>query len=245
MKVALLSDIHGNAVALDAVLDEIDREEPDEIVCLGDVAQTGPEPVATLDRIRQLGCPVINGNTDEWTITMEEPDDKEDKPQEIYDIGGWVADQLSAEHERFIESFEETVEIELNDDVRLLCYHGSPRSPWEHIHVDAAEETLDEIIESMEADILAGGHTHDQMVRRHKDVTFVNAGSVGFPMEQNRAGDEYYPPWAEWTMVTASNGSVSVDLRRTALDVDAVREACRRSDMPHQEMWIDGWKDER
>lgn len=246
MNVALLSDIHGNAVALESVIEEVNRESPDEIVCLGDIAQYGPDPVAAVERIQRLGCPVINGNTDEWLFTMDVPDeDYEDKPREVYDIGEWVANQLSAEHERFMKSFEETVEIELDDGVRLLCYHGSPRSPWEHVEVDAPEEQLDEIVDSTDATILAGGHTHDQMVRRHEDVTFVNAGSVGFPVEQDRNGAEYNPPWAEWALVTASDGSICVELRRTAIDVEEVRESARGSDMPHREVWIENWRRER
>jgi predicted phosphodiesterase len=65
-RVALISDIHGNAVALEAVLADIARRRVDEIVCLGDVAAGGPQPREALERLRTLGCAVVRGNADEW-----------------------------------------------------------------------------------------------------------------------------------------------------------------------------------
>ncbi|MBI3286567.1 MAG: metallophosphoesterase family protein [Chloroflexi bacterium] len=64
MRVAIFSDIHGNLVALEAILAEIERERVDQMICLGDVAATGPQPAETLHRLRELNCPVVMGNTD-------------------------------------------------------------------------------------------------------------------------------------------------------------------------------------
>lgn len=64
MKVALISDIHGNAVALEAALAAIEEEGVDRVVCLGDVAATGAQPRQVIRRLRELGCPVVMGNTD-------------------------------------------------------------------------------------------------------------------------------------------------------------------------------------
>lgn len=250
MQVAIISDIHGNTVALDTVLAEIEREDPDQIVCLGDIAQAGPEPVAALERIQRLDCHVINGNTDEWLLTMEIPEesDSQDKPQEVFDIGEWTADQLTPQHEQFIESFEDTVEIELPNGSRLLCYHGTPHSPWEELEVETTDEELDRIIESSDADVLVGGHIHNQMLRRYMNVTFVNVGSVGMPFGTTRSTREDvggYRPWAEWAMVEASDSSIGIDLRRTRFDVDAVIQALRNSNIPHADMLVDGWEEGR
>lgn len=245
MKVALFADIHGNAVALDTVLGEINREDPDKLVCLGDIAATGPEPVAAVERLREAGCPVILGNADEdWLIKKEipgrEPEEHED--HEVFAIRDWTAAQLSPAHQQFIKSFEDTIEITLADDVRLLCYHGSPDSPWEPIDVNTPEERLDEIAESTDADILVGGHTHNQMVRRYRDVTFVNTGSVGLAFGTPRLKRDHNWPWGEWVLVTTSNGSISVDLRRTRLDVEVMFQAARESELPNSGAWIEGWR---
>lgn len=239
MQVALISDIHGNLVALDAVLDAIHREDPDRIVCLGDVAHEGPEPIAVLERVRDLDCPVITGNGEEWLRSVGSPDRYRNKPQVAHDIVEWVADQMGPADERFIASFRETIEMELGEDLELMCYHGSPQSPREHLWVDADESVLERAIEASDADVFVGGHTHVQMVRRFHDRTFVNTGSVGVAMERTAAGDIRYPPRAEWATVTAEGGSVSIALNRTPVDVESVRDAVRRSDMPHPERWLD------
>lgn len=247
MNVALISDIHGNLVALETVLEEIQREAPDRIVCLGDVVHGGPEPIAALERIRELDCPVINGNTDEWLLSMEMPDeyDEQEKPQETFDIGEWTADRLTTAHERFIESFEDTVEIELPGGSRLLCYHATPQSPWGRLEVETPDAELDQIIESTDADVLVGGHNHNQMLRRYLNVTFVNTGSVGMPFGTTRSTREAlggYQPWAEWAMIEATDDGFGIDLRRTRLDVDAVIQSHRESDVPHSELLIEGWE---
>jgi predicted phosphodiesterase len=73
MRIAIISDIHGNMVALDAALADIESEHVDQIVCLGDVAEFGPHPREVLARLRALGCPVIMGNTDERLIDPARP----------------------------------------------------------------------------------------------------------------------------------------------------------------------------
>ena len=241
MQVALISDIHGNAVALDAVLEDIEREDPDQIVCLGDIAVTGPQPIAVVERIQQVNCPVIMGNTEEWLVTDEFPNGEE-KPRETEEVSNWGRDQLFPEYKQYLESFHETLEIDFGDGMSLLCYHGTPESPWETLDVHTSEERLDEIIDSTESTVLAGGHHHNQMVRRYKGVTFVNPGSVGLPFGTSKPTRAFHPPWGEWAILTVTPGTFSVDLRRTRLDVDEVRQAARESEMPHADMWIDGWQ---
>jgi predicted phosphodiesterase len=77
MRVALVSDIHGNAVALRTVLKTVEQEDPDRIVCLGDVVANGPQPSESLEMITELGCPVVMGNVDEALLTPERIDNKD------------------------------------------------------------------------------------------------------------------------------------------------------------------------
>nr|BBH91349.1 hypothetical protein KTC_61000 [Thermosporothrix sp. COM3] len=88
MKVALIADIHGNRVALDAALADIKRSGADMIVCLGDVVGTGPQPQAVLERLQALVCPVVMGNTDEWALrsALEQPEDEEARRIEELDL---------------------------------------------------------------------------------------------------------------------------------------------------------------
>ncbi len=79
MRIALISDIHGNFVALQTVLADIEHEHIDQIVCLGDVTADGPQPVETIRRIQDLGCPVVRGNTDEWFFVPQTYDPNSEK----------------------------------------------------------------------------------------------------------------------------------------------------------------------
>lgn len=68
MRIAVIADLHGNLVALEAVLAALADERTDGIVCLGDVAATGPQPRETVERLRAVGCPVVMGNADAWLL---------------------------------------------------------------------------------------------------------------------------------------------------------------------------------
>jgi len=72
MRIAIIPDIHGNGVALDAVLADLQQQAIDQIVCLGDAIQDGPQPAAVIQRLRDLACPVVMGNADAWLLSGEE-----------------------------------------------------------------------------------------------------------------------------------------------------------------------------
>ena len=104
MRVGLISDIHGNLPALDAVAADLEREGVDEIVCLGDVA-VGPQPAETLARVKELGCRVVMGNWDAAFLgSMPEPKDK--IGERLVEIGEWWASYLSDADRDFMASFE-------------------------------------------------------------------------------------------------------------------------------------------
>lgn len=96
MRIALLSDIHGNLIALDTVLHELAQESIDQIICLGDVGALGPQPRQVIDRLRQLRCPVVMGNTDAWLLRPPVATQTASENQRImYAITTWCAEQLS------------------------------------------------------------------------------------------------------------------------------------------------------
>ena len=89
--------------------------------------------------------------------------------------------------------------------------------------------------------VMAGGHTHVQMLRRHRETLLLNPGSVGLPFEQVADGQVRNPPWAEYALVEWAGGEVSVALRRVPIDARAVVDAILRSGMPHAEWWAQDW----
>ena len=235
MRLALISDIHGNLPALEAVVQEIGGEDVDEIVCLGDVA-VGPQPGETLDRVRELGCPVVLGNWDAYFV-QGFPEQPNEIGRQLVEMGEWWAGHLSAEQRAFIATFVDALERP-----GLVAFHGSPRSYEDFIYATTPDQELSEMLDGTRAPLLAGGHTHFAMVRHFDGALVVNPGSVGLPFVKQETVMRI-SPWAEYAIVDSENGQLSVDLRRTAFDVASLLELIRNSGMPHADWWASLWLD--
>jgi putative phosphoesterase len=233
VRLALISDIHGNLPALEAVLSEVANEDVDEILCLGDVA-VGPQPGETLDRVRELGCPVVLGNWDAYFVKGFPAQDTE-LGRQLVDMGEWWAGQLSPEQRAFIETFVDELERP-----GLIAFHGSPRSYEDFIYATTPDEELSDMLDGTRAPMLAGGHTHFAMLRHFDGALLVNPGSVGLPFARQEAVMRI-SPWAEYAIVDSTNGHLSVDLRRTDFDVESLLGLIRASGMPHGDWWADLW----
>lgn len=235
MKLAIFSDIHGNDIALEVMLADMDQESPDQMICLGDVA-TGVQPREVLARLRELAIPIVQGNHDAWLLEPEPWGQDSDFYRRICDIDLWGAAQLTDADRAFLRTFPKTVQLELGDKT-VLCFHGSPYSHSDLIfaHTPAAE--LLPFLDDFSADIFVGGHTHQPFVRRYKDKLLLNPGSVGLPFVKVD-GTQKKPPWAEYALLTVNGNRFSVELRQVAVDETAVQQAALNSGMPHAEWWI-------
>lgn len=241
MRLAIISDIHGNVRALDAVLTDIGRAGVDAIVCLGDLAAMGPRPGEAIARVAALGCPVVQGNTDDWLLHgLPTPPAGNETAARIRNVNAWCAAALEPAHRAFLAALPPTVALDL-DGVALLAYHGSPRSHMENTLPTTPEETLAEWFAGVDAPLLAGGHTHHQMLRRWQGRTIVNPGSVGLTFQRFPAPSIASPPWAEYAIVEVAGGGVRVDLRCVPVDLDALAADVAASGMPHQAWWLRTW----
>src|SRR5581483_9178635 len=167
MRLALISDIHGNLIALKAVLAEITQQNIDHILCLGDVAAFGPQPLQVLARLQTLGCPVVMGNTDAALLNPQLLQPAAEPTSRNQDIQRWNAQQLTEADKTYISSFQATINYPLARGKTLLAYHGSPRSFRERLLPTTSEEDLEQAFAGCKADIMVGGHTHMQMFRRY------------------------------------------------------------------------------
>ena len=238
MRLALISDIHGNLLALDAVLDELQREGVDRVICLGDVA-VGPQPAETLARVRELGCPVVMGNWDAYFLEgIAAPTTLLER--RLVETADWWAGQLTTEDLEFMRSFRPSLELSVNGR-NTFCFHGSPRSYDDWIFSTTPDEELAPMLEGHDEPLLAGGHTHLQLVRRYERSLIVNPGSVGLPFRQWWPKEVRIAPWAEYAILAAEGGRLQVDLRRTSYDVDALLALSRSSGMPHAKWWANSW----
>jgi len=241
MRVALISDIHGNLVALEAVLADLAKAAPDSVICLGDVAVSGPQPRQVIARLRELGWPVVMGNTDAWLLDPQPWPTSDEEARRLLAVELWSASMLQPEDLAFVRTFQPTVEVSLDAGQNLLCYHGSPRSNTDFIGPATPEDELLEKLSGWRTTVMAGGHTHQQMLRRYEDAVLVNAGSVGFPYEI-RDGQARNPSRAEYGLITTHGDGLQVEFRRVPVDLTTVSVAVHASGMPYPDWWLKDWR---
>jgi predicted phosphodiesterase len=237
VRLALVSDQHGNYVAFRTALDDVERLGVDEIVCLGDVAQGGTQPAETLDLLAALGCETVLGNADAFLleIPVDSPEPVTERQLEVRD---WTLAQLDSSRLQQIRSFAPVVRPEL-DGVSLLLFHGSPGSYDDVLLPELGGESLEPFL-GQDAALLAGGHTHLQWTRRIGEALYVNPGSVGISYDRHDA-PPVLRPLAEWALVTATGGAVAVEFRQAPYSVEDVRAASERSGRPYADEWAAQW----
>jgi predicted phosphodiesterase len=239
MRIAIISDIHGNAVALDAVLADLRRDRADQTVCLGDAIQGGPQPAEVVARLRDLACPVVMGNADEFLLHGTESSDEGISPerlQKLRVIREWSLTKLSADDCAFIAGFQPTVEIPLAADRSLLCFHGSPKSFDDIILPGMPEADFLALLGPHAPHILTGGHTHTQQLRRlgTADSFFFNPGSVGLSFGHGQTEAKFRADaWADYAMLTVDDGKLALEFRRVPFDVQALFAVYQTSGRPY------------
>jgi putative phosphoesterase len=236
MRVAVISDMHGNDFAFDAAEADIQKQKVDQIVCLGDAIQGGPQPAAVVERLRRLDCPVVMGNADAWLLSGVETGDEEIPPERLRKMGEirlWSLSQLTADDRAFISGFQPTITLPLENDLSLLCFHGSPVSFDDVILPAAPEDEFQKVLGSYSNHILTGGHTHAQQIRRNGKYFFFNPGSVGFAYSHNQPDGPFHAdPWAEYAILTVEKSRVGLEFRRLPFDAQELIRIYRASRRP-------------
>ena len=213
MKIAVLSDIHANLTALNAVLGDIKKENCDRIICLGDIVLAGPQPKETLDFVReQPDWIIIQGNTDK--LIADYGDEvlammRENFPIMANAIVDDVA-QLSDEDKEYLRNLPPDMFLEF-EGVDTLLVHGSPRANNENIMPNMPVEAVEEMIADTEANLILCGHTHIPCgYQTNKKQTVVNVGSVGRPMTSN--------PLACYVLINFENGNFEIKHKFVSYD---------------------------
>ena len=239
MQIAVISDMHGNNFALETVLADIKQKDIDQIVCLGDAIQGGPQPAEVVQNLRALNCPIVMGNADAWLLSGDETGDEGIPPERLIKMGEirlWSLSQLSDDDRTFISGFEPTVTINLEGGLDLLCFHGSPTSFDDIILPDAPKDVFEKYLGAYSNRILTGGHTHAQQIRRNGELFFFNPGSVGFAYSHYQPDGRFHAdPWAEYAILTVEDGQTSLEFRRIPFDVEELIRIYRESGRPFAE----------
>ena len=233
MRLAVFGNIHGNLPAFEALLNDIQAQSPDSLLCLGDVAADGAWPRECIQLLASLNCPMVLGNADEDMLrpqpfqTRGFPDE-----QKICDLAKWGREQLTGAELELLRGYRDTVELP-----GLLAFHGSPQSCRESIGATTPEERLAELrAKFAKQAIWIGGHTHAPLLRNLAGWRLLNPGSVGLAYEKR--GERYLNiSRAEYLILERDE----VQFRRVAYDVKAVQAWIREQKMPHAEWWAGEW----
>jgi putative phosphoesterase len=239
MRIAFISDIHGNFTALEAVLADIKSQNVDQIICLGDTLTLGPQPREVLKKLKEINCVLIKGNHDEALLDPEESE-KFDITEHLIPDLYWCKDQLTRDDLSFIDAFISTYEIEFPNGVTVLCFHGSPKSTTDIIQSTTPTELLDKYFENQRATVLIGGHSHIQMHRRYGDKLILNSGSVGnsFMFAYSPGNIPKLLPWAEYAIIGQNDNNLNVDLRRVYFDTAKLIDLVNKSGLPGTDWWL-------
>ena len=242
MRLALISDIHCNLVALDIVLANIEKQHVDQLLCLGDVVGLGPQPREVLARLQTITCPVVMGNNDGWILQPVLKESSQLDVQYLQDTNVWGLNQLTDADKAYIGTFQPTITMSLSENKTLLAYHGSPRSYHKILDSTTPDQQLEEAFQGFQAHIMVGGHTHMQMFRRYKQQIVLNPGSVGLALDRAFPTTEARNiPWAEYAIVDVTTNSFNVELYRIPFDISAFIDVILKSGMPHAEWWVSEW----
>jgi len=178
-RIAIISDIHGNVPALEAVLDDLAVQEPDEVLVGGDLVGRGPQGSAVVQRISELGLPSIRGNHEDYLLGFRHeavPDDW--LTAAVWSASRWMAAELDQPSVDYIESLPFSLQAQTVRGVRLV--HGTPRSNEEGIGPWSREDEIEDHLASVVEPVLVCAHTHRPLIHESEQGLVVNVGSVAF-----------------------------------------------------------------
>ncbi len=240
MKLGVIADVHGNDVALRAVLDDAARHHVDRWWVLGDLVLFGPRPAEALDRLRGLpGVSMLRGNTDRYVLTGEQPaphataaaavgrTDLVERHAAMAAGIGWtrgVLDQAGTLD--YLTTLPTQLHLPFPGGTTILGVHASPRADdGPGIDPGLPDDDLRGLLAGCGADVVVGGHTHYQTDRMIAGIRALNPGSTGMPRPAGQAG---------WLFLTGDGpGDLIVEQHRVPYDVDAVVRDLRRRRHPN------------
>ncbi len=209
MRIAVLSDIHGNLLGLDACLTDLESQGgADAIVAAGDLCLDGPKPKKVLQRLEEIGASCIRGNTDRYVAE----DGAKLTAAEAAQIT-WTRREIGERWRGWLKELPFALRVG-DDENQLLIVHANPKTDDEHLWPDAADEVLERLVGEDAAAAVAFGHLHIPYVRVWRGKLLVNVASAGLPKD----GD----PRACYAIFTERNGGWQVKHRRVAFDVKKV-----------------------
>ncbi|MFT9495972.1 metallophosphoesterase family protein [Anaerosolibacter sp.] len=229
MKLAVISDIHGNIDALEAVLKDIEKNKINIIYCTGDLVGYGPYPNEVIEKIRTRQIPTLQGNYDKSVGEELFACGCDYKDKNTMDLGAkslyWSQEHTSEENKRWLRELPKQLWVEA-ENKKVILVHGSTRKNNEYLYENSKE--LEEIAIEANFDVLIFGHTHKPFHQTIREVHFVNAGSVGKP--KHAEGDAR----GTYVLVDVTTNDVEVEVRYIAYDHEKVARDLVTAGLPEK-----------
>ena len=229
-RIAVLSDVHGNLLALEAVRAALKKERPDGVMICGDLVLNGPDPVGVVDAIRELeseGALVVAGNTDiavaDFDYAAAFPSLMDGIPESIRSAAEWAHDELGQERIDWLRRLPSERRLRVGE-MLLLATHASPGSQTEGFDGALDPNVTIERAARTDARVICCGHTHLPEVRDLGWKLIVNAGSAGYVFDGE--------PTASWALVDVDDAQVGGEIRRAEFDALAVSNALSVRGLP-------------
>jgi len=230
-RIAVLSDIHGNLPALEAVAAEIRRQKPDAVLVAGDLVLNGPDPNGCVDALRFLeseGALIVSGNTDIAVGDLDYgsafPQYQDGVPETVRAAVEWAHDELGDDQLAWLRRLPAERRMRTADGTLVLVVHASPGSQTRGFDQVLDANVIFERAAGTDARVICVGHTHLPEVRDLGFKVIVNDGSAGYVFD----GD----PTASWAVVDVHDGNVSAEIRRTPFDNLVVANAISARGLP-------------
>jgi predicted phosphodiesterase len=229
-RIAVLSDVHGNVVALEAVRAALKKLKPDAILIAGDHALNGPEPAAAVDALRELeadGALIVQGNTDvavaDFDYAAAFPSYTDGIPDAMRYAVEWAHDALGDDRVDWLRRLPSERRLRV-DETLLLVTHASPGSQTAGFDQGLDPSVTIERLSRTDARLICCGHTHLPEIRDFGWKQIINDGSAGYVFD----GD----PTASWALVELDGDEVRAEIRRTEYDALAVSNALTARGLP-------------
>jgi len=230
-RVIVLSDVHGNAIALEAVRKAIAKEKPDLVAVAGDLAVNGPDPAGAIDILRAMesdGASIISGNTDiavaDFDYAAAFPWMADGVPETFAAATEWANDALGDDRVHWLRRLPAERRLRADDGTMVLICHASPGSQTAGFSAGLDPNVTIERASGTDARVIACGHTHIPEVRDLGWKLIVNDGSAGYVFD----GD----PTASWARIDVTDGTVPAEIKRTEFDTIAVANAISARGLP-------------
>lgn len=227
-RIAVISDIHGNIPALEAVVEDIKGRNIDQIVCLGDLAGKGPNPCEAVDFIKEYCDVVVKGN---WEYLLTEKNDNI--------LLTWQQDKLGDQRLEYLKSLPDYIEFYMSGKLIRLC-HASPNDVFHRVHISTEEEKRLQLFKptktlDQEADVVGYGDIHGAYVDHISDKTLFNTGSVGNPLDLPQSSYAII----EGKYESKEPSSFGITIVRVPYNIEEAVQDAINSEMPETEAYID------